>query len=250
MLHGSLQTAEDYDYGSGWSSLAEQHCFALLFPQQRRSNNAIRAFNWFEPEDSHRDGGEPLSIREMIEHVAVSHSIDRQRIFITGLSSGGAMASVMLATYPDVFAGGAIIAGLPYVGGSSLMQALHRMKGYDGLSDRQLDALVRGASENMREWPKISVWHGSDDHTVDPSNADAIVRQWQALHGAQEAPTRIEMIDGYPRRVWCDSEAPNSSRNSGFLIWVTARRFKRVAPMGTARAGTTCSRWEFVPPNT
>ncbi len=205
VLHGSLQTAEDYDYGSGWSSLAEQHCFALLFPQQRRSNNAIRAFNWFEPEDSHRDGGEPLSIREMIEHVVVSHSIDRQRIFITGLSSGGAMASVMLATYPDVFAGGAIIAGLPYVGGSSLMQALHRMKGYDGLSDTQLDALVRGASENIQGWPKISVWHGSEDHTVDPSNADAIVRQWQALHGAQDAPTRIERIDGYPRRVWCDS---------------------------------------------
>ncbi|MGZ9125383.1 MAG: extracellular catalytic domain type 1 short-chain-length polyhydroxyalkanoate depolymerase, partial [Candidatus Binatia bacterium] len=121
VLHGSLQTADDYNYGSGWSTLADQHCFALLFPQQRRSNNAMRAFNWFEPEDSHRDRGEALSIREMIEQMVVEYSIDRRRIFITGLSSGGAMTSVMLATYPEVFAGGAIIAGLPYVGASSLM---------------------------------------------------------------------------------------------------------------------------------
>lgn len=200
-----MQTAEDYDHGSGWSTLADQHCFALLFPQQRCANNAIRAFNWFEPNDSHRDGGEALSIREMIEQMVVDHSIDRRRIFITGLSSGGAMTSVMLATYPDVFAGGAIIAGLPYVGASSLMQALHRMKGYGGPSDEQLDALVRGASRNTGEWPTISVWHGSDDRTVDPSNADAIVRQWQALHYVDDAPTRVEIVDGYPRRIWCDS---------------------------------------------
>jgi poly(3-hydroxybutyrate) depolymerase len=141
----------------------------------------------------------------MIEHMVIDHSIDRQRIFITGLSSGGAMASVMLATYPDVFAGGAIIAGLPYAGASSLMQALDRMKGCEALSHKQLDALVRGASRNVNEWPTISVWHGSDDRTVDPSNADAIVRQWQALHGAEDAPMRTDLLDGYPRRVWCDS---------------------------------------------
>jgi poly(hydroxyalkanoate) depolymerase family esterase len=205
VLHGSMQTAEDFNYGSGWSTLADQHCFALLFPQQRRSNNAIRAFNWFEQDDSHRGGGEALSILEMIEQVVLDHAIDRHRIFITGLSSGGAMTSVMLATYPDVFAGGAIIAGLPYAGASSLMQALNRMKGYDGPSDKQLDALVRAASRNFDDWPTISVWHGSDDRTVDPSNADAIVRQWQALHGAEEAPTRTDIVDGYPRRVWCDS---------------------------------------------
>lgn len=148
-----MQTAEDYDHGSGWSTLADQHCFALLFPQQTRSNNAIRAFNWFERGDVHRGGGEPLSIREMIEHMVVDHSIDRQRIFITGLSSGGAMASVMLATYPDVFAGGAIIAGLPYAGASSLMQALDCMKGCEAPSHKKLDALVRGASRNVDEWP-------------------------------------------------------------------------------------------------
>jgi poly(3-hydroxybutyrate) depolymerase len=85
------------------------------------------------------------------------------------------------------------------------MQALDRMKGCEALSHKQLDALVRGASRNVNEWPTISVWHGSDDRTVDPSNADAIVRQWQALHGAEDAPMRTDLLDGYPRRVWCDS---------------------------------------------
>ena len=64
---------------------------------------------------------------------------------------------------------------------------------------------MRGASSNVTLWPTISVWHGSDDQTVDPSNADAIVRQWQPLHHAEGEPTRIDLVDGYPRRVWCDS---------------------------------------------
>ena len=114
------------------------------------------------------------------------------------------MTSVMLATYPDIFAGGAIIAGLPYSGASSLLQALYNMKGF-WASDQQLDALVRGASKNVDEWPTISVWHGSDDRTVDPSNADATVRQWQPLHCVEGTPTRTEIVDGHARRVWCDA---------------------------------------------
>jgi poly(hydroxyalkanoate) depolymerase family esterase len=205
VLHGSMQTAEGYNYGSGWSDLADQAGFALLFPQQKRANNALRSFNWFRRGDNHRGSGEPLSIRQMIEQVVVEHAVNRDRIFITGMSSGGAMTSVMLATYPDVFAGGAIIAGLPYRSANSLMQAFYRMRGYGGPSDSKLDALVRGASENVENWPTISVWHGSWDHTVDPSNADAIVRQWQGLHHVEGPPTRTEVVDGYPRQVWCDA---------------------------------------------
>ena len=205
VLHGSRQTAEDYNRGTGWSTLADRYDFALLFPKQRRSNNAIGGFNWFELGDSYRGGGEPLSIRQMIEQVVADYDINRDRIYVTGLSSGGAMTSVMLATYPDVFAGGAIIAGLPFGSATSLLAAFNRMKGHGGPSDQELAALVRGASSNVTLWPTISVWHGSDDQTVDPSNADAIVRQWQPLHHAEGEPTRIDLVDGYPRRVWCDS---------------------------------------------
>jgi len=141
----------------------------------------------------------------MIEQVVAEHAVDPHRIFIIAMSSGGAMTSVMLATYPEVFAGGAIIAGLPYRSAITLTQALFRMKGYGGPSDRKLEALVRGASENVKNWPTLSVWHGSLDQTVDPSNADAIVRQWQGLHHVEGPPTRTEVVDDYPRQVWCDA---------------------------------------------
>lgn len=206
VLHGSSQSAESYDIGSGWSVLAEEHGVALLFPGQRLSNNPIGSFNWFMTGDSRRGGGEPLSIRQMIKRVVDDHTVDPSRVFITGLSSGGAMTSVMLATYPEVFAGGAIIAGLPYRTADSLTGAIFRMNGYGMPSDRALGALVRDASKFTGSWPTISVWHGDSDTTVDSSNADSIVGQWQKLHKVDGPPTRIDQNDGFARQVWCDAK--------------------------------------------
>ncbi len=206
VLHGSTQSPESYNIGSGWSALADECGIALLFPEQRKANNPIGSFNWFKLGDSHRGGGEPLSIRQMIKQVVDDHAIDPSRVFITGMSSGGAMTSVMLATYPEVFAGGAIIAGLPYRSATNMMEALVRMNGYGSPSDSQLDALVRGASTFTGPWPTISVWHGDDDTTVDNSNASSIVRQWQKIHKVEGPPTHVEMVDGFPREVWCDAD--------------------------------------------
>jgi poly(hydroxyalkanoate) depolymerase family esterase len=202
VLHGCTQTAADYDYGSGWSSLADRCGFALLFPEQQRSNNPNLCFNWFVPGDSRRDAGEPLSIKQMIDTFGASCATDPRRIFVTGLSAGGAMAAIMLATYPDVFAGGAIIAGLPYGCAKTVPEAFDRMKG-NGLADG--DARVREASNHDGPWPVISVWHGTADQTVHPANAGAILRQWRMVHGVDETPTRTELVDSYPRRVWCDT---------------------------------------------
>ena len=182
VLHGCGQNAADYNHGAGWSVLADRHGFALLFPEQQRFNNPQLAFNWFAPEDSRRNTGEARSIREMVEALVMAHGIDRRRIFITGLSAGGAMTSVMLATYPDVFAGGAIIAGLPYGGAATMSQALGRMRGRVAQSEDELEVLVRNASAHDGPWPIISIWHGSADYTVHASNAQAILAQWRALH--------------------------------------------------------------------
>lgn len=206
VLHGSTQSAESYDTGSGWSDLADECGIALLYPGQRRSNNLIGSFNWFENRDSKRGIGEPLSIRQMIARVVDDHAVDPSRVFVTGMSSGGAMTSVMLATYPEVFAGGAIIAGLPYGSANNLIEAIVRMNGYGGPSDAELGALVRGASKSKGPWPTISVWHGEDDTTVDSSNAGSIVRQWQKIHRLHGPPTRIQTVDGFPRRVWCNAD--------------------------------------------
>src|SRR5205085_5815523 len=114
VLHGCTQSAASYDLGAGWSKLAERCGFVVLLPEQTSANNPKTCFNWFLPGDTVRGRGEALSIRQMIEKTIGAHGIDRTRVFITGLSAGGAMTAAMLATYPEVFAAGAIIAGLPY----------------------------------------------------------------------------------------------------------------------------------------
>src|SRR3954454_15102349 len=127
VLHGCLQTAAGYDYGAGWSTLADRYGFALLLPEQQTANNPQRCFNWFQREDSTRDQGEALSIRQMVEYMSQTYGVDPRRVFITGLSAGGAMTSVMLATYPEVFAGGGIIAGIPYQCATGVPEALRFM---------------------------------------------------------------------------------------------------------------------------
>ncbi|WP_242098626.1 PHB depolymerase family esterase [Sphingomonas sp. CROZ-RG-20F-R02-07] len=202
VLHGCTQTAAGYDHGSGWSQLADRHGFVLLYPEQERSNNANLCFNWFEPGDTARGAGEALSIHQMIEAVSVAHAIDCDRIFVTGLSAGGAMASVMLATYPETFAGGAIIAGLPYGCASNVQQAFGAMRSRGQARPDALAALIQHASGHDGPWPKVSVWHGSGDSTVNPNNADAIVEQWLPIHGVVGSPPMTDIVDGYPHRAW------------------------------------------------
>lgn len=202
VLHGCTQNAAGYDVGAGWSALAERYGFALLMPEQKSANNANGCFNWFTREDTARDGGEALSIRQMIAQMSQTHGIDSKRIFVTGLSAGGAMTSVMLAVYPEVFAAGAIVAGLPYGIAHTVQEALSAMYRSPVHTGRQLGDLVRGASAHTGAWPRISVWHGGADRTVSPANAGEIVKQWLDLHGLPQQPMSEAQVDGYPRQVW------------------------------------------------
>jgi poly(hydroxyalkanoate) depolymerase family esterase len=204
-LHGCTQNAPGYDHHSGWSQLADEAGFALLFPEQQRRNNANLCFNWFEPADTRLDSGEALSIRQMIEATVVAHGLDRDRIYVTGLSAGGAMAAVMLATYPEVFAAGAIIAGLPYGTATTIPEAFDRMRGHGGPSEQELQRLVRRVSTYKGPWPRISIWQGTADHTVAPSNAQAIAAQWRGMHKLEKAPTVLETAGRLTRQVWCDA---------------------------------------------
>jgi poly(hydroxyalkanoate) depolymerase family esterase len=202
VLHGCTQTAAGYDVGAGWSTLADRYGFVLLLPQQQASNNPNNCFNWFLPGDIERDKGEALSIRQMVEAMILEHGIDRGRVFVTGLSAGGAMTSVMLATYPETFAAGAVIAGLPYRTAMNVNEAFESMFQVRARSAPEWGDLVRAASPHRDAWPRISVWHGSADQVVKPQNADEIVKQWTDVHGLEREPTLTETVDGYPREVW------------------------------------------------
>ena len=206
VLHGCGQTAAAYDLGAGWSTLAQHYGFALVMPEQQRVNNANTCFNWFNPEDISRDSGEAASIREMVAYMARMHDIDARRIFVTGLSAGGGMTSAMLATYPEVFAAGAVIAGLPYGIATNLREALDGMFHSPERPAPALGGLVRKASPHRGPWPKISVWHGSADRTVNPGNANQIVKQWLDLHELPETPMSETMVDGYPRQAWWNKD--------------------------------------------
>ena len=116
------------------------------------------------------------------------------------------MTSVMLATYPEVFAGGAIIAGLPYGTAQSVPQAFERMRAQNGYSPEALAAIVKSATAHKGPWPTVSVWHGTSDTTVDSSNARAIVDQWRGVQGVCDAPSQADVVNGYPHRTWANSE--------------------------------------------
>jgi poly(hydroxyalkanoate) depolymerase family esterase len=206
VLHGCGQTAADYDLGAGWSSLAKRYGFALLMPQQQPSNNAQGCFNWFNPEDTTRERGEACSIRQMIARMVGDHGIDENNIFVTGLSAGGAMTSVMLATYPETFAGGAVIAGLPFGVATNVREALSGMFQSPPRPADELGDLVRNASDHKGPWPKLSVWHGSADRTVNPGNADEIVKQWLDVHHLPAVPMSETTVDGYPRQIWWNAD--------------------------------------------
>ena len=202
VLHGCTQSAAGYDRGSGWSTLADRHGFALLYPEQRQANNPNRCFNWFVAEDIARDGGEVASIRQMIAHMAAAHATDPARVFVTGLSAGAAMTMALLATYPEVFAGGAVIAGLPYGTAHSVGDAMQRMRGSGLPAAPALAALVRAAAPAPPRWPTLSVWHGTADQTVVPANMNAIIAQWAGVQGLALADCTTDRVDGQQRRRW------------------------------------------------
>jgi poly(hydroxyalkanoate) depolymerase family esterase len=203
-VHGCTQTADAYDGGTGWSSLADRAGFALLLPEQRRANNPNVCFNWFQPEDVTRGHGEVESIRQMIAHMTAAHDIDPNRVFITGLSAGGAMTASMLATYPELFAAGAVIAGLPHGCAASVPEAMDTMHHGHPTQAATLGELVRGASPHRGPWPAVQIWHGTADRTVSAVNALELVKQWTDVHGLPGTPDIAGHFGPHAHLAWTD----------------------------------------------
>jgi len=207
VLHGCLQTAKDYDRGSGWSRMARDKGFVLLYPEQTRANNHNLCFNWFRPSMVARDRGELMSIRQMIEHSVERHGIARGRIFIQGLSAGGAMANALMVTYPHLFAAGQVVGGLPFGAARDAMSALSVMKSGSRRSRQEWGELARAAAgEGNEDRPAVSIWQGRADRIVSPANAEALLTQWLDLHGLDEQAGKPESRPEGPALVWRDAD--------------------------------------------
>lgn len=208
-LHGCAQGAADVDDETGWSALADRLGFILLLPQQPADNNPARCFNWFNSADRARDGGEAESIRHMVEAVRANAAIDPERIFAVGLSAGGGMASALLATHPDLFAGGAVIGAVPYGCAPNLLAALPCMRFGNRLvssPDGWAQKVRQAAPAGTERWPRLSIWHDAADPVVSPYNARSAVAQWIAVHGIDPAPDLDVRVGPHAHRLYRDTQ--------------------------------------------
>ena len=212
-LHGCRQQASDYDDETGWIKFADKHHFALLLPQQQQVNNSSKCFNWFLSGNNQRDKGEALSIQQMIGKIKADASVDLQKVYVTGLSAGGAMTAVMLAAYPELFAGGAIIAGIPYKCANDTNEALSQcgvslsgqIAPMKNLTPAQWGDLVRNASSHSGAFPRVSIWQGTTDTTVNPQAQRELVDQWTNVLGIDQIPDTEDTINGQERKLYKDN---------------------------------------------
>jgi poly(hydroxyalkanoate) depolymerase family esterase len=181
MLHGCHQEAESFAAGTHMNGLADRERLLVLYPEQRQQANNNRCWNWFDP-TTHGGGGEAAIIAGMVRAVAAQYAVDRTRIWIAGLSAGGAMASAVASCYADLFAACAVHSGLMFQAAGSPSAATRAM---DGRSDRDPQRAGREAfelsSKKIDSMPLIVI-HGLRDEQVKPANAEQVVAQFAALN--------------------------------------------------------------------
>lgn len=176
MLHGCTQGAADFAAGTQMNTLARELGVLVLYPEQTQHANAQKCWNWFKPQHQHRGRGEPAVLAALTQSVTAKFNVDAARVYVAGLSAGGAMADIVGRCYPDIFAAVGVHSGLPSGAASDVMSALSVMRS-GGAASQRVDAEV----------PPVIVFHGDADHTVHASNGDAIVEAARRGAGGSSA---------------------------------------------------------------
>lgn len=212
LLHGCGQRADAFAADSGWIAASDRLGFPLVLPEQEEVNNQGRCFRWFLPSHTARETGEAASIVNMVRNAINTYGIDPKQVYVVGLSAGGAMAAALLASYPDVFAAGAVVGGLPVGAASSSVQALMRMAqaGPNRTAEAWADEVRQAGPAGFRgPWPRLSIWSGGADTVVAPDNATLLATQWRTLHGCSDAPSSDITTAGIRCQRWGSSASPS-----------------------------------------
>ncbi|MGO8984656.1 MAG: alpha/beta hydrolase family esterase [Terriglobales bacterium] len=191
LLHGCTHGAEEMAEISGMNEIADANRFLVVYPEQTRAANLLKCWRWFHSKHQTRDAGEPSILAAVADQVCSTYNVDRDRVYVAGVSAGGAMASILAATYPDIFAAVAISAGAEFKAATSLSEGLEAMRhgGPDPATQGQLafEAMQPGlARKNRRRMPAI-VFHGTADIRVHPVNADQTIAQWSRTNACLAA---------------------------------------------------------------
>jgi len=191
VLHGCTHDAEDMAEISGMNKVAEANRFLVVYPEQTRLANLLKCWNWFHPKHQARDAGEPSILAAIVEQVCSTHNVDPDRVYVVGVSAGGAMASILAATYPDLFTAVAVFAGAEFKAATSVSEALAAMKrgGPDPVRQGQLafEAMRGGLTRKKRRRMPAIVFHGSADPRVSRVNADQAIAQWSKTNACLAA---------------------------------------------------------------
>lgn len=210
LMHGCAQKAEDVDVESGWVGLADTYKFALVLPQTTFTDpdGTFPCFRSYDPNHNRRGVGEALSVKQMTDWMLRNRNLSRSRVYVTGFSSGAIFTGVMLASYPDVYAAGAIMSGHPYGCASTYKQFTNCNTRGSDKSAQEWGDLVRAAYPGYRgRYPRVSIWHGTLDLVIRESQAEEQVQQWTNAHGVDQDEDEYNYINGYKHYVYKDAAA-------------------------------------------
>jgi poly(hydroxyalkanoate) depolymerase family esterase len=199
MLHGCGQKAMGLATLSGMNAIADRNGFLVVYPEQATTASLMGCWNWFNPEDQLRGGGEPSILAAIVSKVQSTHDIDADRVYVAGLSAGAAMAIVLAATYPDLFAAVGATAGLEFKAATGGFSALNAMKEGGPDPEQQGTLAFNAMSVGLNAKPKnrfpVIVFHGTDDSSVGPLNADQVIIQWAKTNDCLNGNEGDGMID-------------------------------------------------------